>query len=552
VSASLSRVVPALRLPAPGWTRTTDVVVVGSGAAGLMTAVALADAGRAVTVVTKGGLGDGSTVWAQGGLAAVLGPDDDADLHVADTLVAGAGLCDEDAVRTLVAEAPAAVAQLQALGAALDLDPNGRPALTREGGHSRDRIVHAGGDASGAEVTRTLGSALRARGIDVLEHTAALEALRTADGRVVGLRVARIDGGALVDAGDLRAGAVVLATGGYGQVYAATSNPEGATGDGLALALRAGAEVADVEMVQFHPTVLWTGRHAGGQQPLVSEAVRGEGAVLVDGSGRRIMVGAHPLADLAPRDVVSATIAAHLRATGDEHVHLDATHLGAEFVTGRFPGITRSCRAAGYDLSRRPVPVVPAAHYTCGGVVADLHGRTTVPGLYAAGEVACTGVQGANRLASNSITEGLVAARRCAALLAEELPVPGEPVEPQDGAAVDPAVRATITAMTSRHAGVLRDGEGLTRLVGGLAAAPRSGGDVDAAAVETTALHTVATLLATAALARTESRGCHRRTDAPATRPEWEVRLVHRIDRRGRVLTRTSPVRALVDAQVVA
>jgi L-aspartate oxidase len=552
VSASLSRVVPALRLPAARWTRTTDVVVVGSGAAGLMTAVALADAGRAVTVVTKGDLGDGSTAWAQGGLAAVLGPDDDADLHVADTLVAGAGLCDEDAVRTLVAEAPAAVAQLQALGAALDLDPHGRPALTREGGHSRDRIVHAGGDASGAEVTRTLGSALRARGIDVLEHTAALEALRTADGRVVGLRVARIDGGALVDSGDLRARAVVLATGGYGQVYAATSNPDGATGDGLALALRAGAEVADVEMVQFHPTVLWTGRRAEGQQALVSEAVRGEGAVLVDGSGRRIMVGAHPLADLAPRDVVSATIAAHLRATGDEHVHLDATHLGAEFLTGRFPGITRACRAAGYDLTRRPVPVVPAAHYTCGGVVADLDGRTTVPGLYAVGEVACTGVQGANRLASNSITEGLVAARRCAALLGEELPVPGEPVEPQDGAAVDPAARATITAMTSRHAGVLRDGEGLTRLVDVLAAAPRSGGDVDAAAVETTALHTVATLLATAALARTESRGCHRRTDAPATRPEWEVRLVHRIDGRGRVLTRTEPVRALADAQVVA
>jgi L-aspartate oxidase len=551
---SLSRVVAALPLPPAGWTRTTDVVVVGSGAAGLMTALALADAGSAVTVVTKGALGDGSTAWAQGGLAAVLGPDDDTDLHVADTLVAGAGLCDEDAVRVLVAEAPAAVALLQALGAQLDLDADGRPALTREGGHSRDRIVHAGGDASGAEVTRTLGDALRARGIEVLEHTAALEALRAADGHVVGLRVARIDAGALVDAGDLHARAVVLATGGYGQVYAATSNPDGATGDGLALALRAGAEVADVEMVQFHPTVLWTGRRAQGQQALVSEAVRGEGAVLVDGGGRRIMPGAHPLADLAPRDVVSATITAHLRATGADHVFLDATHLGADFLARRFPGIVRACRDAGTDLTREPVPVVPAAHYACGGVVADLDGRTSVPGLYAVGEVACTGVQGANRLASNSITEGLVAARRCASQLAAQLPDGAEPVPSAGGTAVDPDTRAAITAATTRDAGVLRDGDGLARLAEVLSAVPRQapGRPLDAATVETTALHTVATLLATAALARTESRGCHRRTDAPATWPEWEVRLVHWLDGRGRVLTRTEPVRSPASARVVA
>src|SRR5690348_10543510 len=301
-----------------------------------MTAIGLADAGRRVTVVTKGALGEGSTAWAQGGLAAVLGADDDAELHVRDTLVAGAGLCDEPAVRTLVEEAPVAVGLLRELGARLDLDVLGLPALTREGGHSRDRIVHAGGDASGAEVTRTLAGALRARGVDVLERTVALDALRASDGRVVGLRVARVhDDGALTDAGDVRAGATVLATGGYGQVYAATSNPAGATGDGLALALRAGAEVADVEMVQFHPTVLWTGRGAAGQQALVSEAVRGEGAVLIDRDGRRVMAGAHPLADLAPRDVVSATIAAHLRANGDDCVFLDATDLGADFLRRR-------------------------------------------------------------------------------------------------------------------------------------------------------------------------------------------------------------------------
>ena len=544
----MSTVVRALPLPAAGRSRSTDVVVVGSGAAGLMTAVALADAGRAVTVVTKGALGDGSTAWAQGGLAVVLGTDDDAELHVQDTLVAGAGLCDEAAVRTLVDEAPAAVALLQELGARLDLDVHGRPALTREGGHSRDRIVHAGGDASGAEVTRTLGAALRARGIEVLEHTVALDALRASDGRVVGLRIARTtDGGALVGAGDLCARATVLATGGYGQVYAATSNPAGATGDGLALALRAGAEVADVEMVQFHPTVLWTGPGAAGQQALVSEAVRGEGAVLVDRSGRRIMLGAHPLADLAPRDVVSATIAAHLRTTGESHVWLDATPLGAEFVARRFPGITAACAAAGFDLSREPVPVTPAAHYCCGGVVADLDGRTSVAGLYAVGEVACTGVQGANRLASNSITEGLVGARRCAALLAAELPPAADPVPARIGAAIDPGARTSITAASTGDAGVLRDSGGLVRLAGALAAVPRlpASRPLDLAAVETTALHTAATLLAAAAAGRPESRGCHRRTDAPGTRADWQVRLVHRLDAAGDLRTRTEPVRRL-------
>ncbi|MGY1827633.1 L-aspartate oxidase [Blastococcus sp. SYSU DS0541] len=549
-------VVPALPLPEAGWTAVTDAVVVGSGAAGLMTALALADAGRRVTVVTKGALGDGSTRWAQGGLAAVLGADDDAALHLADTLTAGAGLCDPAAVATLVAEAPAAIALLMDLGARLDLSRDGRPALTREGGHSRDRIVHAGGDASGAEVTRTLVDALGAAGVEVLEHTLALDALRAADGTVVGLRVARVcAGGALTDAGDLRAHAVVLATGGYGQAYAAATSPAGTTGDGLALALRAGAEVADVEMVQFHPTVLWQGPGAAGQQVLVSEAVRGEGAVLVDRAGRRVMAGAHPLADLAPRDVVSATIAAHLAASGEDHVLLDATHLGAEFLERRFPGILRACREAGVDPVTQPVLVAPGAHYTCGGVLADLDGRTGVPGLSAVGEVACTGVHGANRLASNSITEGLVAARRCAALLDATLPG-GDPAEPVAArtlaaGAVDPTARAAIGVATSRHAGVLRTAAGLTELARVLAATPRTD-ELDLAAVEATAAHTVATLLATAALARPESRGCHRRADAPGTRPEWQVRLVHRIDGAGHLHTRTEPLTAAHQTQGVA
>ena len=274
--------------------------------------------------------------------------------------------------------------------------------------------------------------------------------------------------------------------------------------------------------------------------------MRGEGAVLVDASGRRIMVGAHPLADLAPRDVVSATIAAHLEATGEQHVWLDATALGAEHLARRFPGILRACRDAGFDLTREPVPVAPAAHYTCGGILADLDGRTSVPGLYAVGEVACTGVHGANRLASNSITEGLVAARRCADLLAAELPAGGPPVDGTGPTgAIAPAARAEITAAMTRFAGVLRNGAGLTRLAGVLGAVPRLAErrPLDLAALEATALHTVATLVGAAALARTESRGAHRRSDAPATRPEWEVRLVHRLGSDGRLHTRTQPVR---------
>jgi L-aspartate oxidase len=266
------------------------------------------------------------------------------------------------------------------------------------------------------------------------------------------------------------------------------------------------------------------------------------------------MLGAHPLADLAPRDVVSATIAAHLRATGEDHVFLDATHLGADHLRHRFPGILRACIDAGVDATREPVPVVPAAHYSCGGVVADLDGRTGVAGLFALGEVACSGVQGANRLASNSITEGLVAARRCAALLAAELPAAGEPVATATGAAIDPTARTVITSAITRDAGVLRDGDGLARLTGVLAAVPRLAANrrLDLAAVETTALHTAATLLTAAAASRPESRGCHRRTDASDTRPEWQVRLVHRLDRAGELHTRTEPVRTLVDALEVA
>jgi L-aspartate oxidase len=281
--------------------------------------------------------------------------------------------------------------------------------------------------------------------------------------------------------------------------------------------------------------------------------VRGEGAVLVDRQGRRVMTGVHPLADLAPRDVVSAALAAHLRRSGP--VFLDARHLGAEFLERRFPGILAACRAAGFDPATEPLPVSPAAHYACGGVLADLDGRTGVEGLFAVGEVACTGVQGANRLASNSVTEGLVAARRCAALLAAALPAAAAPTELlAEGRAIDPAARAAICAATTEHAGVLRQAVGLGTLAGTLAAVPRAaaGLSLDAAALEATALHTVATVLAVAALARPESRGSHRRADAPETRPDCRVRLVHRIDPTGQLHTRTLPVRTETPVEVAA
>ena len=391
---------PALAAPAASWERDVDVVVLGSGASGLAAALAMRP-DRSVLVVTKGELAAGSTAWAQGGLAAVLHPSDSIDDHVRDTLAAGAGLCDEAAVRTLAREAPVAIRHLIELGAMFDPDETGDMALTMEGGHSHRRIVHAGGDQSGAEVQRTLDIAAVAAGVEVLEHAFALDLVTGRDGhgrrQAAGVRVASLDDhGAVESVGVVTARAVILATGGYGQVFASTSNPPAVTGDGLALALRAGLAARNVEFVQFHPSVLWTGPDARGQQALVSEAVRGEGAILYDGLGRRIMEGVHPLEDLAPRDVVASTISRRMaEAPGGigDHVFLDATHLGDEFAT-RFPSITAACLDAGIDPSVDRIPVAPAAHYVCGGVPADLDGVTEMPGLFAIGEVTCTGSTG--------------------------------------------------------------------------------------------------------------------------------------------------------------
>lgn len=507
------------------WEAEADVVVVGSGVAGLTAALRAAELGLRVLVVTKGRLADGNTRWAQGGVAVVLGgaaggdgdTGDTLEAHVADTLTAGAGLCDADAVRTVVETGPAAVEWLRSRGARFDTDSAGRLARTREGGHSAFRVIHAGGDATGAEVQRCLVAA--ADGLPVLEQHVAVDALTTASGEVCGLRVL-----AAPDStpGTVRARAVLLATGGLGQLYQATSNPELATGDGLALALRAGASAADLEFVQFHPTVLYT-PGARGRCPLVTEAVRGEGAVLVDAAGDRVMRGVHPLGDLAPRDVVSAAITRRLASApggvGD-HVFLDATA-----VTGfaeRFPTVLAACMAAGVDPTREPIPVVPAAHFACGGVVTDRHGRTEVTGLYAVGEVARTGLHGANRLASNSLLEGLVMGRRAAEAMATDLAmdlVADRPAvaDPQPGPTpVAPvAERSALQRLMSRYAGIGRDAEGMAVAGSVLDVSTKDTPLWTVGAVEDAALTLVARALLAAANTRTESRGCHVRHDHP-------------------------------------
>jgi L-aspartate oxidase len=528
-----------LRAPAPGWTVTADVVVVGSGIAGLVTALRCARYGR-VLLVTKALLDQGSTRWAQGGIAAALASDDSPDEHLADTLTAGVGLCDEAAVRTLVTEGPAAVRRLIALGAEFDRGPDGAIELTREGGHHRRRIAHAGGDATGAEISRALLAACKDADIEVIEHALVLDLLLDEAGRAAGISLHVMGEGRRDGVGAVRARAVVLATGGLGQVFAATTNPEVSTGDGVALALRAGAAVTDLEFVQFHPTVLWLGENARGQQPLISEAVRGEGAHLVDAAGERFMVGRHELAELAPRDVVAKGIMNRLRVTGGGHVFLDGRHLGARAWEQRFPTILASCRHHGIDPVTEPIPVVPAAHYASGGVRTDRWGRTTIPGLYACGEVACTGVHGANRLASNSLLEGLVFAERIAQRIGGE-PAPSGELAPRHGAAglLDPAVRGAVQEIMTGHAGVLRDAAGLAAAGRELAAlAARETAEPCTEAWEATNLHTVATAIVSAAQRREETRGSHWREDFPDRDDTgWLGHLVTRLNGTGLATT---------------
>ncbi len=395
-----------LRAPLPGWRAQADVVVIGSGVAGLTTALQIRAHNLSVLLVTKSSIDAGSTKWAQGGIAAALGPGDSPSQHEEDTLVAGAGLCDLAAVKVLVSEGPEAVRKLIARGAVFDKSETGEIALTREGGHLRNRILHAGGDATGAEVSRALLAAVSDDlGIEVIEHALVLDVLKSNSGRVCGVTLHVIGEGSRDGVGEVLAKAVVLATGGLGQVYSQTTNPSVSTGDGVALALRAGAEVSDVEFIQFHPTVLYIGEGSKGQQPLISEALRGEGAFLVNNRGERFMRDVHKLADLAPRDVVAKEISRQMEITQSQHVWLDAR--GIKEFSERFPTIYASCKEIGIDPANDLIPVSPASHYASGGVRTDLNGHSSVAGLYAVGETACTGAHGANRLASNSLIRRL-------------------------------------------------------------------------------------------------------------------------------------------------
>ena len=520
------------------WSREVDVVVVGSGVAGLMVALTAARIGR-VLLVTKAELDAGSTSWAQGGIAAAIDLADTPAEHLQDTLMAGAGLCGEQAVRVLVEEGPQQLARLISFGMRLDYDDSGSLSLTREGGHGRARIVHAGGDATGFEVQRALMAAVAADpAIEVIENAFVLDLLRSAprpDGRLAtaGVRVSILDGNGRESVGDIAARAVVLASGGVGQVYASTTNPPVATGDGMALALRAGAALTDIEFVQFHPTVLWQGPDAQGQQLLVSEAVRGEGAILIDATGSRVMEGVHPLADLAPRDVVAKAISIRMaegRGGVTDHVFLDATGIGEAKLLKRFPNIVARCRAIGIDPVTTPIPVGPGEHFACGGVWTDRNGRTSVPGLFAVGETACTGVHGANRLASNSLLEGLVFGERVGAQLVLNLPAP-LPIEAdtRDAAVLDSAVRFDVAQVMSRHVAVRRTASGLEEAAAELAKFADPAHVVTRAAWEATNVHTLATAMVVAATQREESRGCHWREDFPDTRDEWRKRIVVRL-----------------------
>jgi L-aspartate oxidase len=515
-------------------THASDILVIGSGIAGLSFALKAAEHGR-VAVVTKKERAASSTNWAQGGIAAVVGPEDSLELHVRDTLTAGAGLCHTRAVQDLVREGPARVRELMAWGVEFSQEDDGL-SLGREGGHSRRRIVHAG-DLTGREIERALLAAVSTHSrIELFEDHLAADLVTVIEPRTKRRRCA----GALVY--DHRAGEelcflapfVLLASGGLGQAYLHTTNPDIATGDGVAMAYRAGAAVANLEFVQFHPTALYP---AGTRAFLISEAVRGEGAVLRRISGEPLMAGVHPLGSLAPRDVVARTIDHALKESGEPYVLLDLSPIPPARIEARFPGIFAECARRGLDIRAEPVPVVPAAHYSCGGVWTDPHSRTSLPGLFAAGEVACTGVHGANRLASNSLLEAVVYSHRAV----EQVPLAlarsqgRAPWQPADGnRTAGPAgtpteeqiatwtcLREELRRTTWNDAGIVRSTARLTHAAAALDALQTrvehdyAGGALDPSLIELRNLAEVARLIVASALARHESRGLHTNIDYP-------------------------------------
>lgn len=493
------------KFPAP-----RPVVVIGSGLAGLSAALRVAPE-RPVLLVTKHALGYGSTAWAQGGIAAAVGPGDSAEAHATDTIEAGAGSTDPRAAATVCMEAPGVIHALAALGVEFDRS-RGQLALAREGAHSLPRVAHAGGDATGRHVATALAAQVRAHpGITVLENVR-VDDLVVDDGGVRGVRLA--------SGADIGADAVVLATGGSGHLFDRTTNPLGATADGPALARRAGAALADMEMVQFHPTALAVGANPLG---LISEAVRGAGGMLYDCNGEPVMAGVHPMGDLGPRDVVARAVFRRARETGGDVV-MSLAHLDPARVRARFPEVAALCAAQGIDLATDPVPVTPAAHFAMGGVLTDLRGRTTVPGLWAVGECASTGLHGANRLASNGLLEAAVLGRRAADDVADggRGAAAGPRAEPMPlvvGTARGQAVRDEVARIMWHACGLERDADGL-------AEARHRLGELPAPAdPEATGLLEIARLTVMAAAAREESRGAHFRTDFPDTDPTLARRL---------------------------